>query len=253
MRQNSLVSWRKMVRRKPSKEFLARLKAVRSKRPRTVIEHILKHGFITTEQLKSKYGYNHPPRAARDVREQGIPVETFTVKGSDGRKIAAYRFGDPSAVRRGFLGGRRVFPKAFKIALVESNGSRCHVCFHAHEERYLQIDHRIPYEVAGDLEFNARDVDSFMLLCGSCNRAKSWSCEHCRNWTELKSAKTCGTCYWASPGSYSHIAMQDARRLDLVWLGDETRTYDQLKSVADASSEPMPEYVKKVLRRLASK
>ena len=235
------------------KEFLDRLKAVTSKRPRTVIEHILKHGFITTEELKSKYGYNHPPRAARDVREQGIPVETFRVAGSDGRKIAAYRFGDPSAVRRGFLGGRRAFPKAFKAALVESIGSRCQICFQEHQERYLQIDHRIPYEVVGDVAFNERDTASYMLLCGSCNRAKSWSCEHCNNWTKRKSPELCASCYWASPESYQHIALQDARRLDLVWLGNETKEYEELRGRARAAKEAMPEYVKRILRRVISK
>lgn len=45
---------------------------VTAKRPRTVIDHILKHGYVTTEELKEQYGYDHPPRAARDVREQGI-------------------------------------------------------------------------------------------------------------------------------------------------------------------------------------
>lgn len=253
MRQNSLVFWRRMASKKLSTEFLARLKAVTAKRARTLIDHILKHGHITTEDLKEKYGYNHPPRAAKDVRDEGIPLETFSVKGSDGRTIAAYRFGDPSGIRRGFLGGRRAFSKAFKSALVEANGSRCHICFQEYEEPYLQIDHRVPYEVAGDVEFDERDKESYMLLCGSCNRAKSWSCEHCRNWTELKSAKTCKSCYWASPESYSHIAMQDARRLDLVWLADETKAYDELKSRADASTEPMPQYVKKVLNRIASK
>ena len=80
-------------------DFVARCKAVTAKRPRTVIDHILVHGFITTEELKEKYGYNHPPRAARDVREQGIALETFRVTGTDGRKIGAYRFGDPARAR----------------------------------------------------------------------------------------------------------------------------------------------------------
>ena len=55
---------------------------------------LLQNGFITTEELKNTYGYNHPPRAARDVREYGIPLETFWVTGTDGCKIAAYKFGD---------------------------------------------------------------------------------------------------------------------------------------------------------------
>ena len=46
------------------KEFLELLESVTAKRPRTVIQHILKNGYITSEELKDVYGYNHPPRAA---------------------------------------------------------------------------------------------------------------------------------------------------------------------------------------------
>jgi hypothetical protein len=58
-----------------SQEFLDLLKSVTAKRPKTVIDHILQYGFITTEDFKNKYGYNHPPRAVRDVKEYGIPIE----------------------------------------------------------------------------------------------------------------------------------------------------------------------------------
>lgn len=78
--------------------FLDRLKAVTAKRAKTVIDHILKHGRITTEELKMLYGYDHPPRAARDVREQGIPLETFRISDSQGKNIAAYRFADPATI-----------------------------------------------------------------------------------------------------------------------------------------------------------
>ncbi|MCC7222318.1 MAG: hypothetical protein IT273_01230 [Chitinophagales bacterium] len=54
----------------------------------------MEHGFITTRDLETKYGYSHPPRAARDVREAGIPLETFNVKSEEGKSIAAYKFGD---------------------------------------------------------------------------------------------------------------------------------------------------------------
>ncbi|MDI6775621.1 MAG: hypothetical protein QMD03_00020 [Syntrophales bacterium] len=94
------------------REFVKKCKAVTAKRPRTVIDHILKHGQITTEELKEKYGYNHPPRAARNVKEQGIPLEMFRVTGSDGRKIGAYRFGDPKKARFSKLRGRTAFLKS---------------------------------------------------------------------------------------------------------------------------------------------
>ena len=90
---------------KQDKEIKRLLKQITNKRARIVIEHILAHGFITTEELEKTYGYNHPPRAARDVRESGIPLETFRVKHTDGRSIAAYRFGDVTQVRKGRLQG----------------------------------------------------------------------------------------------------------------------------------------------------
>ena len=76
--------------------FLKKLRSVTAKRAKTVIDHILKHGSVTTEELSELYGYEHAPRAARDVRELGIPLETYRVEGKSGRRIAAYRFGDPS-------------------------------------------------------------------------------------------------------------------------------------------------------------
>mgnify|MGYP000914533606 CR=1 len=50
------------------------LALVGSKRARVVVEHIAKNGYITTEDLERVYGYNHPPRAARDVRDAGVPL-----------------------------------------------------------------------------------------------------------------------------------------------------------------------------------
>lgn len=88
------------------KGFLDLYRPITGKRPKTVIDHILEHGFITTEELKGTYGYEHPPRAIKDVREHGIPLETFRVTGSDGRKIAAYHFGKWQPGRLQKLSGR---------------------------------------------------------------------------------------------------------------------------------------------------
>jgi pyruvate-formate lyase-activating enzyme len=87
-----------------------------------------------------------------------------------------------------------------------------------------------------------------MLLCASANRAKSWSCENCKNWKE-KNKDACKTCYWAYPESYTHIAMRDIRRLDILWSGDEISDYDTLVAEAIKAKKDAPEYVKKVLRQ----
>ncbi len=232
-------------------ELLERCRSVTAKRPRTVIEHILEHGFITTEELKDKYGYNHPPRAVRDVREHDIPVETFRVTGSDGRKIAAYRFGDVQALSIRKLSGRTGLSKRLKDALIAQYGCRCFIYRELMDESELQIDHRVPYEVGGDGDGQDLTPEDFMLLSASANRAKSWSCEHCRNWNNLKDKEICLTCYWAFPEHYSHVATCEIRRIDLVWQGDEVAVYEKLKAVAQDLGKEIPEFVKEVLAREA--
>ncbi len=227
-------------------DFLRLLNSVKTKRAKTVIDHILEHGSITTEDLRDTYGYNHPPRAARDVRELGIPLETFNVTGSDGRQIGAYRFGDPNDVRAGQLRGRQAWPKNLKSTLVETLGSRCGIFSIEYEPRYLQIDHRVPYEVAGDDEQSP--PEEFMLLCGSCNRAKSWSCEHCRNWTDDRLEEVCRSCYWATPSRYDHVALRLVKRLELIWAGHEVGEHEELVRLARYAQQTLPDFVKQILR-----
>jgi 5-methylcytosine-specific restriction endonuclease McrA len=232
-----------------SSELLALLTAVQGKRARIVVDHILQHGFVTTEELETVYGYKHPPRAIRDVREQGVPIETFAVKNSQDRSIATYRFADLNEIQEGRIGGRKSFSKAFKKQLIERYGSQCAICSTPYEERYLQIDHCVPYEITGDTE--ERNHADYMLICGSCNRAKSWSCEHCSNFQIIKNPNLCTRCYWASPLDYDHIALRQIRRLDITWREDEVNQYDQLKTLAE--NDNLPDYVKKILQEHLAK
>ncbi len=238
-----------MKKKSLPRAFLKIARSITNKRARIVIEHILKHGFVTTEELENTYGYNHPPRAARDVREAGIPLETFRVKDKDGRNIAAYRFGDVSKVQKNRLGGRSVFSKGLKEELYQQQGGKCAICSGAFESRYLQIDHKVPYEVSGDDTNQKVQPSEFMLLCASCNRAKSWSCEHCINWKKEKDTDLCLRCYWGSPENYVHIALQSVRRMDIVWQGQEVRIYDKLKTLSNKGKTPLPDFVKKILEK----
>ena len=228
-------------------EFLELLRSITAKRPKTVIDHILEHGYVTTEELRDLYGYNHPPRGARDVREQGIPLITFRVEGSDGRRIGAYRFGDPAEQRAAQLSGRTAFSAHIKSALIELFGARCNLYLEAFPERELQIDHRIPFEIIGDTALSENPAD-YMLLCPSANRAKSWSCEHCDNWEE-RDTDVCRSCYWAFPEQYTHVAKREIRRLDIIWSGEEISDYHEISEAASEAIQELPDFVKSVLRR----
>lgn len=227
-----------------SKEFLALLESVTAKRPRTVIQHILKNGYITSQELKDVYGYNHPPRAVRDVREYGIPLVTYRVQGADGRSIAAYKFGNPDDAKNVLskASGRTVLSKALKQALIEKYGAKCFIYLEKMDDTILQVDHRVPYEIGG--EHDEKDIDYFMLLSPSANRAKSWTCEHCTNW-EKKDKDFCLRCFWAHPEDYDHVAGRVEKVISIIFTGDEIEDYNRLVSLA--GKETAQETIKRIL------
>jgi hypothetical protein len=237
-----------MVQQEFPEEFLILIESITNKRAKILIDHIVKHGSITTEDLETVYGYSHPPRAARDVREAGIPLETFKVKSAQGKSIAAYKFGDLNNIQHNKIAGRLVFSKEFKHKLYTTCNGRCAICNGIFQERYLQIDHRVPYEIIGDVNSFQQYISHYMLLCASCNRAKSWSCEHCENWMSKKDTELCMRCYWGNPESYEHIALQKIRRLELTWQNNEIEFFEFLKEKAKKDSIELPEYVKNLLK-----
>jgi hypothetical protein len=235
-----------------SQEFLDLLKSVTAKRPRTVIDHILQYGFVTTEDLKNKYGYNHPPRAVRDVKEYGIPIEMYRVEGSDGRKIAAYRFGEFSSEMMHRISGRTTLSKKIKEELIALHGAKCFIYNEIVDQNDLQIDHRVPFEVGGDF-VGEQEPEYYMLLSPSANRLKSWACEKCTNWNNEKDKEICLTCYWAYPENYTHIALIPVKRLDIIWQGEEISVYEALKKQAQNENSEIQDIVKKLLEKYVNR
>jgi hypothetical protein len=231
-----------------SQEFLDLLHSITAKRAKTVIDHILKYGSITTEDLKNTYGYNHPPRAIRDVKDYGIPIVMHRVTGSDGRKIAAYKFGEftPDLMRR--ISGRHALSKKLKEELIAIHGAKCSIYNEPMSADELQIDHRVPFEVGGD--YVAEDEpEYYQLLSPSANRLKSWACEKCDNWNNRKDSSICLTCYWAYPENYEHIAMTPIRRLDIMFSGDEIKLYEEIKKQAASENKEIQDIVKGLIER----
>lgn len=129
--------------------------------------------------------------------------------------------------------------------MIQKYGCKCFIYLEELDEHELQIDHRVPFEVGGDGD--ELNVDDFMLLSASANRAKSWSCEHCENWKGLKDKSICLSCYWAYPENYTHIAMKQIRRIDLLWEGDEVAVYETLKAQAINLDQEIPAFIKSII------
>ncbi len=162
--------------------------------------------------------------------------------------MAVYSFAPPEQVMTAEKRGRAALPKAFLTALMTESAHRCAFCNGRFERRLLQADHRVPYDMVGDRPAAALDRRQFLVVCRSCNRAKSWTCEHCSNWTR-QDVKACTICYWASPEHYLHVATEPLRRLDLVWSGPEIADYELLKALSERLGSPLPDFVKEVLAR----
>ncbi len=162
--------------------------------------------------------------------------------------MGAYTFDDILKIKAGRIGGRKAFSKQFKQELIAFYGSRDTITSELIDERYLQIDHRVPYEIAGD-DTGPLDPRDFMLLDASSNRAKSWSCEHCDNFLTKHDEAICKTCFWASPEDYLHIAGTPSRRVELVWTGDEVADFEWLKQHAEADGVKLAAYIKRILRK----
>lgn len=220
-----------------------------SKRGQVVIDAIIKDGSVTTDYLKNM-GYDHPPRAIRDVREAGIPLVTKMVKDTtSGRRYGIYTFGDPEKIEAYKLEGRKTFPKSFKITLLKKQGNRCAICNEVYDDKYLQIDHRVPYQYSGDSP--TLDVKDYMLLCAECNRKKDRAtevgCQHtCFKTNDISIIRSC---FWASPEDYTHICLKPIRHTELTWYGeDDLNTYTLVQEEANRKNISIQDYIKNTIK-----
>jgi hypothetical protein len=159
-----------MTERKPiPAKLLQRIKTVTNKRARFVLDSIVRDGSVSTIQLKEA-GYDHPPRAARDAVELGFALTRVNAKRGDGQTIAAYVFDERELDPK--LTGRVVLAKKERDAIIERKGSKCNLCGAAHN---IQVDHRIPFQVAGESQRD--EADPYQLLARISHRRIVDLCE----------------------------------------------------------------------------
>jgi hypothetical protein len=213
-----------------------------SKRAEAARDILLERGTVTTAELNG-LGYDHPPRAIGDLKDAGVTVSTRMIS-VDGRRMAQYSLVDTvGSTER----NRKQLPKKFREALYQQHVYRCAICGGRYTGRELQVDHRIPFRISGDPD--VLTLDSFMPLCGSDNRAKSWTCEHCPNWL-ARDPDMCRTFYWANPDEYAHIAGEEERRLIMAIQGTEVAIFDRIKEAAEADDQSPGDWVQRRLSRL---
>ena len=217
-----------------------------NKRAILVLSLLLRNGSVTTAEVQAR-GYDHPPRAFGDVRDAGFPLLREWFTDEQGRRMGRYRFGNSEDIRAGRFHGRTAIPKPFRNRLLAHYGEMDCITGALLPATMLQVDHRIPYRVAGDPETPTWLIEDFMLLDASSQRSKSWSCE---NWKSILDTAICRTCFWAFPESYTHVAMEDVRRTDVVWRGSDIHLHDRIKDRADAEGITMAEALLRLIRSI---
>lgn len=223
-----------------------------SKRAANVLRVMLDKGSISTDEI-NQLGYNHPPRAIGDVRDCGVPVITGKGVSRSGQQMAVYSLGLATDIQEGRVGGRSALPKKFKAALIERYGAIDCITGARLDERVLQIDHRVPYRIDGDTGLSDHDVEAYMLLDASSQRAKSWSCENCPNMAPAaRKSAVCRRCFWAFPEDYDHIATVQLRRTDVAWQGDDVAVHDRLRQVARREGLTVAELLRQLARAKVS-
>lgn len=193
--------------------FLEVLVGPMSKRARFVRDLILKQGFTTTDEVRSKYD----PMAIRDLEERGITLSRETVASATGRNQTKYAF-DPTAFVT-WRASRKPLSTKEREELISTYKSTCAICKGQFSKRVLEADHRIPYDIVGNTVFEQEGLGAFQPLCPSCNTAKNHECNACPN----KDPEACRSCYWARPDKYDHIGMRRERRLVLIATTDRGR------------------------------
>ncbi len=237
---------------KVDKDKYASLLKALGKRPRTVLEKILENGSVSTYEL-GQLGYDQPPRAAQDLKEAGVKLRTsFGKHPTTGARMAIYSLAQKEPDSLPNFVGRTAFPIRFRTELFRIFNNRCNICNSRYNQLLLQIDHRIPYIISG--ESDQLIIDDFQPLCGSHQRLKSWTCEHCSN-RENGDRAVCATCYWAIPdGEYQHIATVPERRLDITWKGlSELEEFATLTESARKSSSDIQTLVKTIIKKSLKK
>lgn len=169
-------------------------------------------------------GYSHGPRAIRDVRELGFGI--VTARGTDG--FAIYAFDTPlqNDNQLAKSKGRTALEKELRSALVAKYEAKDFITLEPMDEKLLQVDHRVPYEIGGEPDH--ADLTKFMLLSGSSNRLKSHACERCPNWSK-RSVAVCESCFWAYPERYTHVAERHERSLVLIFSDDDAIVLEQAR------------------------
>ncbi len=231
-----------------AREFIARNPGARASK---ALRAMLEKGSVTTAELLAM-GYKHAPRARMDVVDNGFTVKTTMVRDADGSRMASYSLSSEAELRE-TQQGRSIIPKVFKAKLVEKYGEFDRLTGWQVTARALQVDHRIPYQIGGDDGLKNQDLSAFMLLTGSSQRAKSFSCERCPNFLKLKDPTVCATCYWAYPESYQHIAMRQVRQIQIVWQDEEADQFDRVKARLTAEGRSVADAAKALLLALLEK
>jgi len=207
---------------------------------------LIEKGEMTTKELEES-GYGHPPRVRMDLQDIGIEIGTHyrNPHPQSGNRMGTYYLMSPKPGE--ITKKRSPPPKSFKKKLVKNHNHVCAITQYVFPENELQMDHRVPFLVGGDPD--SYELDDWMPLSGSAQMLKKKACDDCEN-SSAKDVKICGTCYWAFPERYNHVATIPQSVATMVFRGDvEVELFQKISDIARKNELTVNEVIKSILNQ----
>jgi hypothetical protein len=211
----------------------------RTPREKGVLAIYLRQGFITKQDCTDA-GFDVV--VTRDLTKHGL------VFGDQGGRIYL-DFGLSNERLASSTGGFQTLPARKRDEFLRESHLTCALCRCQFEKKRLCGDHRVPHRVAGNRLTEQEGMLAYQVLCYTCNNRKQKACAACPNQQTKRDIEMCRSCFWAYPDTYTHVAGQPERRLEIVLQGLEADVLlTRLQESARANGRTLS---KEVIERLS--
>lgn len=219
-------------------------------RAKVAADLLIKKGTITKYDFENtNVPVSQAPRAIRDLKDHGIPIKTLErISVPQAKtKVSQYAFGSVDDIVSTSKYGRMYNPSGMKEKLVRLHGRVCVFCGKKLSGQDMELDHKLPVNIFGDLSSVERlNPDNYQLVCRKCNRLKREATSHGAFDDRKQGMDIVKQNYWYDPVRYrknkkGHLFDQSI----IVWNTNEDRqVYNQIEQYAEDSKKDFQEALK---------
>lgn len=221
-------------------------------RAKAAADLLMEKGVITKYDFEETHvPVSQAPRAIRDLKDHGIPIETLRkISVPQAKtKVNRYTLGSIDNINTSMRYGRMYDPTGMKEKLAKLHGDVCVFCGKKLTAKDRELDHKLPVNIFGDLSPVERlNPDNYQLVCRGCNRLKREATSHGAFDDQREGMDIVKQNYWYDPVQYRKN--RDDRLYAhnvIVWnTSKDIQAYKQISQYAKDSSKSFQEALKDI-------